>query len=101
MRVLRHQLRHAVVGAAGLVHVLACCVGFDRRGGDRQHLLIFGPEAIRDAESLVEVDQHGDVPHPLADVLEPGRDGHHAVEVGARVDVVEDVDLAHGRGVRL
>ncbi|MGH6785091.1 MAG: hypothetical protein ACREBP_10780, partial [Sphingomicrobium sp.] len=52
-------------------------------------------EAIHHPEALVEVDQHRDVAHPLADVLVVGRDLHHPVEVRFGVDVVEDIDLAH------
>ena len=54
-------------------------------------------EAIHDAEALVEIDQHRDAAHPLADVLELRGHVQHAVEVRPRIDVIEDVELAHGR----
>jgi hypothetical protein len=41
-------------------------------------------EAIHDAKTLVEIDQHRDAAHPLADVLEFRRHRQHAVEVGPR-----------------
>ena len=97
IRMLPHELRHPVVGEARQIDaVLPLRVDLDRRRRDRQDLLIV-LEAIHDAEALVEIDQHRDAAHALADVLESRRDRQHAIEIRPRVDVIEDVELAHGR----
>jgi hypothetical protein len=96
VRMRPNQFRHAVVGGAGQVDaVLSGGKDFDRRRRDRQDLLIL-LEPIHHAEALVEIDQHRDVAHPLADVLERRRHAHHQLEIRSWVDVIEDVDLSHG-----
>jgi len=92
----RDELRHAVVGGAGEVgRAGAAREDLDRRRRQRQHLLVL-LERVHHAEANVEVGQHRDVAHPLADVLVVGRDLHQPGVVGRRVDVIEDVDFPHG-----
>ncbi len=89
------QFGHAVVGASRQIDGIGRTrVGFDRRGRDRQDLLI-ALEQVHDPKAHVEIDQHRDAAHPLALVLAVGGHFPHPGDVGGRKDVSEDVNLAH------
>jgi hypothetical protein len=94
--ILPHQLRHTVVGGPRQGDAVgARRIHLDRRRRDREHLVVV-VEPIHHAEPLIEIDQHRDAAHPLADVLEGRRHPHHQVEIRLGINVIEDVDLAHG-----
>jgi hypothetical protein len=64
-----HELGHPVVGPPSEIdRVIAAGEYFNRRRRDREHLLV-ALEAIHDAESLVQIDQHG-ASNPLAGIPE-------------------------------
>lgn len=53
-------------------------------------------DEVHHAKAHIEVDEHRNIAHALADVVEAGRDRDHPIEIRRGVDVIEDVELAHG-----
>ena len=93
VRILPAIFGHAVVG--DLRHLggdRRRPVDLDRGGAQADHLLIVA-KAVHDPETLVKVDDAGDVPHALVHVLAVGQDLQHLVEVGRRENVVEYIQL--------
>ena len=100
IRVVRHELGHAVVGAARQVRGLGPLrVDLDGRRGDGQNLLI-ALVPVHDPEAHVQIDQHRNVADALADVLPVGCDLPHARDIGFGEDVREDVYFSHGPTVK-
>jgi hypothetical protein len=90
-----HELGHPVVGGPRQVRgVRSGGEHLDRRRRQRQNLLVV-LEAVHHAEADVQIREHRDVAHPLADVFVRRRHLHELREVTGRVDVVEDVDFQH------
>ena len=93
--IAQDQFGHAVVGTARQIDGIGRTrVGFDRRGRDREDLLI-ALEQVHDPKAHVEIDQHRHPTHPLALVLAVGGHFPHPGNVAFRKDVGEDVNLAH------
>ncbi len=87
------EIRHAVVRQARHVgRDGRRPEGLDRRRPEAYHLRVFA-ELVHDPESRVEIDDRGNRPHALVDVLAVRRDLEHPVVELAREDVVEDVEL--------
>ena len=99
VRVLRDDLRHAVIGELGKLarrggrrHV------FDRRQREGENLLIVRPELLHHPKARIEIVEDRDIrPAPNRRLVRD--DLHHLVEVGLRENMRKNVDLLHVRGL--
>ena len=66
----------------------------DHRQAERQHLRVVG-KLIDHLQPQIEIVQRRNAPHPLADVLLPGRRFDQRIEIALRAEMTEGVDVAH------
>ena len=96
VRVPLDQRGHLVVGEPREVGAdVGAADNLDGRTRQREHLHV-ALVAVHDPEAPIDVHEHRDAGHPLLERHAGGGDGQHPLEIAARQDVGEHVDLLHG-----
>ena len=103
VRMLGDHLRQPVVGELGhLRRLVRPPQPVEHRQAERQDLRVVR-KLVDHLQPQIEIVERRNAPHPLADVLLPGRRLDQRIEIALRAEMIEGIDVAHGelRGDKL